>query len=170
MKIKALAGALALAASSGSFAITVTSVPTTIGDSATGAVPIFGFAFTEMFDLDLGTSGSGLTLLFSNFTSNNYVAGNTVGLLLSKGATFVGSATWSATGLSNVLGSFSGLSAGAGNDYELRVGAWHTPTFANKTATWGGNVAVVPEPGTYALLLAGLGVVGFVAKRRRPQA
>ena len=31
-------------------------------------------------------------------------------------------------------------------------------------------VAVVPEPGTYALLLAGLGVVGFMARRRQPQA
>lgn len=31
-----------------------------------------------------------------------------------------------------------------------------------------GAVNPVPEPGTYALLLAGLGVMGFVAKRRRP--
>lgn len=31
----------------------------------------------------------------------------------------------------------------------------------------GGTVAAVPEPETYALMLAGLGVVGFVAKRRR---
>lgn len=29
------------------------------------------------------------------------------------------------------------------------------------------NVAPVPEPQTYALMLAGLGVVGFVARRRR---
>jgi hypothetical protein len=31
----------------------------------------------------------------------------------------------------------------------------------------GVNVAAVPEPETYALMLAGLGVVGFVARRRR---
>ena len=30
-----------------------------------------------------------------------------------------------------------------------------------------GPVAAIPEPGTYALMLAGLGVVGFVARRRR---
>jgi len=29
------------------------------------------------------------------------------------------------------------------------------------------SLAPIPEPGTYALLLAGLGVVGFMAKRRR---
>ena len=32
------------------------------------------------------------------------------------------------------------------------------------------NVAVVPEPGTYALMLAGLAAVGFLAKRRRQPA
>ena len=31
----------------------------------------------------------------------------------------------------------------------------------------GSNVAPIPEPETYALMLAGLGVVGFVARRRK---
>jgi hypothetical protein len=35
------------------------------------------------------------------------------------------------------------------------------------SADFRGNVAVIPEPETYALMLAGLGVVGFVASRRR---
>ena len=33
-----------------------------------------------------------------------------------------------------------------------------------------GTLAPVPEPETYAMMLAGLGMLGFMARRRRKQA
>lgn len=35
------------------------------------------------------------------------------------------------------------------------------------SADFTGNVAAIPEPGTYALMIAGLGVMGFIARRRK---
>jgi hypothetical protein len=32
----------------------------------------------------------------------------------------------------------------------------------------GGTINPIPEPETYALMLAGLGAMGFVARRRKP--
>ncbi|MBT9493347.1 MAG: PEP-CTERM sorting domain-containing protein [Paucibacter sp.] len=62
------------------------------------------------------------------------------------------------------------LTSSSANSTHLVVGgAMGNPTLranfdgANITA----NVALVPEPGTYALLLAGLCAVGFVARRRQ---
>jgi PEP-CTERM motif len=43
------------------------------------------------------------------------------------------------------------------------AGIW---SFDSTTATLTYNVAAIPEPGTYAMLLAGLGAVGFMARRR----
>jgi hypothetical protein len=39
------------------------------------------------------------------------------------------------------------------------------------SASYGGNLvaAPIPEPETYAMMLAGLGVIGFLASRRRRQ-
>jgi hypothetical protein len=44
-------------------------------------------------------------------------------------------------------------------------GAWFAVDITNNGNT--GNVAAIPEPGTYALLLSGLGVIAFIARRRR---
>jgi hypothetical protein len=41
------------------------------------------------------------------------------------------------------------------------------PQQLSHAALYLGTVAAVPEPGSYALLLAGLGAVGFVSARRR---
>jgi len=56
----------------------------------------------------------------------------------------------------------------AAGSYSLVI----TGTQSADAASYAGNLAViaatpVPEPGTYALMLAGLGVGGFLARRRR---
>ena len=43
------------------------------------------------------------------------------------------------------------------------------PSCVSGSADFRGATAVIPEPGTYALMLAGLGVVGVVTRRRRQQ-
>jgi len=39
--------------------------------------------------------------------------------------------------------------------------------YGNRFSDYGVSVTAVPEPETYALMLAGLGVVGFMARRRK---
>jgi len=69
-----------------------------------------------------------------------------------------------------VLGGFGFV---GGTDYDngvmvndgdgVQVGTFY------KDVSWStARVTAVPEPENYALILAGLGVVGFVARRRRP--
>ena len=62
--------------------------------------------------------------------------------------------------------SFASLESSAHTPFVLTLGGT-----ANGKSIYSGELSVtaVPEPETYALLLAGLGVVGFVARRRRPQ-
>lgn len=46
------------------------------------------------------------------------------------------------------------------------LGTTDNPLFAQNVVDWLGVGAPIPEPGTYALMLAGLVSVGFVARRR----
>ncbi|MFN0184153.1 MAG: PEP-CTERM sorting domain-containing protein [Aquabacterium sp.] len=51
------------------------------------------------------------------------------------------------------------------SDDETRLGGQFS--YAAGVLTWQTDAPVVPEPSTYALALMGLGIVGFVARRRR---
>ncbi len=67
-------------------------------------------------------------------------------------------------GSSGIPPSFSGL-LGAGN-YQVDIKS-DTGMFTANVNIAGGSVAAVPEPETYALMLAGLALVGFSARRRQ---
>jgi len=65
----------------------------------------------------------------------------------------------------------------SGTDFSataLAAGDYHLLVTGNATGSQGGtygggiNVSPVPEANTFAMMLAGLGLMGFVARRRRP--
>lgn len=67
----------------------------------------------------------------------------------------------------NFLGfaNFSGLTQG--HDYDIVVTGGLNSGFLSGTYSGNISIAPIPEPETYAMLLAGLLVVGFAANRRR---
>ncbi len=90
-------------------------------------------------------SGASSTLSFVGYAADQGVVDGTVSKMFSLGA---GSYTlW--VGGANYAGQFAALPL---STYGLGVGI---------------GVAPVPEPETYAMLLAGLGLMGMVVRRRR---
>ena len=61
-------------------------------------------------------------------------------------------------------GSFSGEFVASGASTVIGFGFYHDPSFFLIDNI---SVAVIPEPGTWAMLIAGFGLVGFAARRRR---
>jgi len=122
------------------------------------AVDVFTFTLSQPV-IDFG--GFVQTIRLSNrdidFTSVVLTSGMMIPLpfMMSAGDPFE---TWT-------LSVPSGLAAG---NYALTLTYSKTgPALASYSGTL--EVTPIPEPETYALMLAGLGVVGFVAARRRPR-
>ena len=66
------------------------------------------------------------------------------------------------------------LSSQGDATFELMTGWLNMPTFISQTTIQsfvdiGYSTAPIPEPETYALMLAGLGLMGFIARRRKRQ-
>jgi len=134
---------------------TFTVSPSILGGSAYQALPI-------VFSLDFGT-GSGTYSL----DELNVFVYTGIGSAMGTDPVFQGSATRSGPGTLSVHGSFVLDSP----DYTLVVSGLTSGPSGG--APQGGlyaftmNAAPVPEPSEYAMLLAGLGVVGMIARRRK---
>lgn len=113
----------------------------------TGSSPS-GFFFTETTAFSGGgfsfATGSGTVTGFSLYSAPSFVIGSSVQTGTAVGPLF----------------SLDTKTFAAGTYFAKVTG---TGTFAAHYST----VSAVPEPETYALMLGGLGVVGFIARRRK---
>ncbi len=111
------------------------------GSLSQSFIAMAGWTYTLTWDYFKNGSGTPLDVVLGGLAQTFAApAGITSGLM-----------TWTPTTNTPFSVSFAG---GAGVQ---------GPTLDNVTLT-----AAIPEPETYALMLAGLGVIGYVARRRRP--
>lgn len=124
-----------------------------------------GNTFADRFTFSVdGTVGSNLDAIVSSISSNANVGLDITGLAL-YGADNLLITQGTAVSTGNIdIWTISSASLAAG-DYYLQVSG---SLVSNAAASFAGEVmlAPVPEPETYGMMLAGLGVLGFMARRR----
>jgi PEP-CTERM motif len=163
--------------------LTIASTPSPLTRTA-GAYSYTAAASTSTFfpagssgDIWLSTNLAGDSITFSGFSSAVRGVG---GLFFGSdiaGAFAAGSVTLTATDASGSVtqtitgattSSFLGfVSTGAFTSVSISAISAATPLWPTVNNLTLGAAAVVPEPETYALMMAGLGLVSLVARRRR---
>lgn len=145
------------------------------GDNINGYTAVFsnnsvGNSFSDWlnFSIPASSDGSGASVVLSNFVNNiSYSNWNVIFTVFD----LYESANLVASGFTG--GIYSALSfnnqAVPGN-YSLNVAGYKLDTA--QSGGYSGTVSVnpaapVPEPETYAMLFAGLGLIGFTARRRK---
>jgi hypothetical protein len=181
MKKSLIAAAVFATASFGSSAVMAQTVGTTpqvldltdgsgfFGDTL--AAGNSGASFNDHFTFSVeGTTGWTLDAIVSSISRTASTGLDITGLSLysATGNTLISSGTQLQSGTIDVWTlSSNSLSAG---DYYLAVSG---NLVSADAASFGGAVSLaapVPEPETYGMMLAGLGVVGFLARRRNKAA
>lgn len=118
-------------------------------------------SFDDMLSFNLIGAGADYVGFLTSTFSGSKTIGNFSAVLSGPGG-YSSSWTYSADAdVQTLKGTASFLSAGA---YTLHVTGIGQP---KDTYTLDMSVSAVPEPETYALMLAGLGALGFIAKRRK---
>lgn len=168
-----IAAATLLSLAGAASAVTSIVITATPGTPNQYAGSFSGSAASNTFSLDL--TGYGMVTVITSLLTANSLLGNGYNI---TGATFDGAPFTAELNVTNSKGSrdswiFESVTGVAAGLHTLTV------TGLALGGSFGGSIAVtaspiapppIPEPGTYALMLAGLGAVGFVAARRRPRA
>ena len=179
--LSALLASTAFAANYGSPSLIVGAAGYSFG---TTALPVSGEDFTDTFEFQLG-SGSGTQARFEATFYDLSVTENDIsyGTLSLPNITFTLNGVAKNSLAAAVIPGSTGTALAAASFTGLTVGTAYTLTVEGKgvgdNATTGsyylGNsynitVAAVPEPESYAMLLAGLGLMGAIARRRKNNA
>lgn len=131
-----------------------------------------GNVFLYASDTDFVSSGSFLLALGgTNSGGSGTVTGRAWGGTNNTALSFSGANLFGTSGAQSGVSfsnSVSGAFSSAVNPYSLTIGvAINRTTAGTSTGDQNLQVTAVPEPETYALMLAGLGLLGAVAKRRK---
>jgi hypothetical protein len=151
MKFTKILAGLALVCSMGSAMALTSTVTGTTG--TTSYTFEDGITTNPIATLTLAQTGPGLKFLSLSFDeSTSYTATSLVVNYTNGGnASSAQSFTWTTNDFT-----FSGQQIGAAN-----------AKFTSAVLTYAAAVTPVPEPETYAMLLAGLGLMGAIARRRK---